>query len=145
MTRPRPLTRIASIVEADAQLKAWNDRRIREDALLRAVRRVLPRPVAERVFVTNGGAAQLELGTTAGAIASVVRQRGPDIVAALAREGWQFSGIRIRVQPQSMPLAYPKPEARQWDSSARRPMAALHDRLAGGPLKDALGRLLRRG
>ena len=67
------------IVDADAQLDAWNERRLREEALLRrrsprsaAAGRGAPSIVAERPAGT------LELATSAGAIASVVRQRGPD-------------------------------------------------------------------
>jgi hypothetical protein len=143
MSRPPPLTRFSRIVEGDAQLKSWNGRRLREEALLRAVRRTLPRPVAERVFVASGESPTLELSTSAGAIATVVRQRGPDILAALAGDGWQFSGIRVRVQPKSMPTSWHKNVPRQWDSASRRPLVDLHERLADGPLKEALARLLK--
>ena len=135
--------RLARVIDADATLAAWNARRKHEEALLRAIRRELPRPVGERVSVTNGESATLELATTAGAIASVVRQQVPPLLAALKRDGWQFSGIRIRVQPQSMPLSWPKNVPRQWDNASRRPLVALHGRLADGPLKAALERLLK--
>jgi hypothetical protein len=143
MKRPQPLTRFSRIVDADATLASWNARRQREQALLRAVRRELPRPVGERVFVSSAESQTLELSTTAGAIAAVVRQRGTDLLAALRRDGYEFSGMRIRVQPQSMPLSLQKSEFRQWNMAARRPLVALHERLAVGPLKSALARLLR--
>ena len=57
--------------------------------------------MAERVYVQGGDGPALELSTPSGAIASVVRQKAPDLVAALRREGWEFSGIRLRVQPQA--------------------------------------------
>jgi hypothetical protein len=142
MKRRDPL-RLDRVIDADAQLAAWKARREREQALLRAIRRALPRPVAERVLVASGESTTLELSTTAGAIASVVRQHAPDILAALERDGWQFSGIRIRVQPQSMPLSLPKSVPRQWDMASRRPLVALHGEIADGPLKRALGRLLK--
>src|SRR5690606_30800581 len=116
----------------------------KEEALLRALRRLLPRPVAERIRIHDSRGSTLELVTTAGAIASVVRQRGPELCAALAREGWQFSRIGVRVQPPSMPLSYQKGAPRQWDSASRRTVAQLADRLEPGPLKTALARLLRR-
>lgn len=144
MSRPRSLTPLDRIVEGDAQLKAWNDRRRREQAMLSTLRRVLPRPVAERLYITVSDGSVLELATGAGAIASVVRQRAPDIVSALQRDGWQFSGIRVRTQPRSMPLSLEKAEPRQWDSASRQPLVALQAKLAPGPLSAALARFLRK-
>jgi hypothetical protein len=143
MRRPDPLTPLHRVLDADPTLASWNQRRLHEEALLRAVRRTLPRPVAERLHVVDGRGATLELGTTAGSIASVVRQRGPNIIAALRREGWQFSGIHLRVQPPFMPLSSAKNVPRQWDSASRRPMAQLEATLPPGPLKAALARFLR--
>lgn len=143
MSRPNPLTPLHRIVAGDSQLKSWNERRLREEALLRTVRSVLPRPVAERVHIADGEGSTLELSTSSGAIASVVRQRGPDLLAALAGTGRQFSGIRVRVQPRIMPLSLAKSLPRQWDSSSRRPLVALEASLPAGPLKAALARLLR--
>jgi len=143
MSRPRSLTPIDRIVEGNAQLKAWNDRRQREQAMFSTLRRVLPRPIAERLYITISDGSVLELATGAGAIASVVRQRAPEIVSALQRDGWQFSGIRVRTQPRSMPLSLEKPERRQWDSVSRQPLVALQRTLSPGPLKAALARFLR--
>jgi hypothetical protein len=143
MKRTEKPKRFSRVVEADAQLASWDERRLREEALLRAVRRQLPRPVAERVIVSSGETATLELSTSAGAIAGVVRQRGPDLLAGLRRDGYEFSGLRIRVQPISMPLSLPKSVPRQWDSASRQPVTALYSRLSDGPLKTALGRLLK--
>jgi hypothetical protein len=137
------LTPLNRILAADAQLASWNARREREAALLAVVRRVLPRPVAERVFVASGEGDTLELATPTGAVASVVRQKGPDILARLAAEGWKFSGIRLRVQPRQSTQDLPKPLPRQWDSTSRRPIAALCSQLPPGPLKAALGRFLK--
>lgn len=145
MRRPNPLVPLQRIVTADAQLAAWNRRRLHEEAVLRAVRRLLPRPVAERVRVVDSLGTTLVLATSAGAIASVVRQRVPDLLVGLRRDGWEFNGIAVRVQPESMPLSSRKNEPRQWDSSTRRPLVALEANLSPGPLKAALGRLLRRG
>jgi len=145
MARPGRLTPLARIVGADAQLASWNDRRLREEALSRAVRRMLPRPVAERVFVADGQGETLELSTSSGAVATVVRQRAPDLLAALQREGCKFIRIRVRVQPRSTPPEPEKALARQWDGKSARPLEALAAGLPAGPLKAALGRLLRRG
>jgi hypothetical protein len=137
------LTPLARILAADAQLASWNARREREQALLAVVRRALPRPVAERVFVASGEGAILELATSSGAIATVARQKGPDILSRLAAEGWKFSGIRLRVQPPADWPELPKPLPRQQDSASLRPLSALQSQLLPGPLKAALGRLLK--
>ena len=137
------LTPLARILDADAQLSTWNARRAREAAMLAVVRRALPRPVGERVFVVNGDGPTLELATATGAIASVVRQRGPDLVAALRREGWEFSGIRLRVQPRQAPQELPKPLPRQWDSTARHALAGLQASLPPGPLRSAVAKFLK--
>jgi hypothetical protein len=143
MPRPDPLKPLRRVLEADPQFRAWNERRVRDEALLRAVRRLLPRPVAERILVHDAGSSTLQLVTSAGAIASVVRQRGPELCAALARDGWQFSRIVVRVQPPFMPLSLAENVPRQWDSTSRRPVAKLAAELPPGPLKAALARFLR--
>lgn len=143
MSRPNPLTPLNRILDADAQLKTWNERRLAEEALLRSVRRALPRPVAERIHLAQAQGDKLELATSAGAIASVVRQHGPDVLAALRRDGWQFNGIAVRVQPRSMPLSLTQNVPRQWDSTNRRPLDGLCAALPAGPLKTALARFLR--
>jgi hypothetical protein len=142
MNRPT-LTPLARILASDAQLAAWNARRQREAAILAVVRRALPRPVAERVYVQGGDGPALELSTPSGAIASVVRQKAPDLVAALRREGWEFSGIRLRVQPQADSPETRKSEPRQWDTASRRPLERLAGSLPDGPLKSAIGRFLK--
>jgi hypothetical protein len=138
---PQPLARIFA---SDALLDAWNARRAREATVLRVVRRALPRPVAERVFVADAGGQVLELSTAAGAIAAVVRQKTPEIVVLLRREGWEFSGLRVRVQPRQPDQIPPKRDLPQWDMRSRRPVAALAGSLPAGALKAALERLLRR-
>jgi hypothetical protein len=140
-TLPQPFSRILA---ADVTLAAWNARRARDETLLRAVRRTLPRPVAERVFVADSSGPMLTLSTAAGAIATVVRQRSPELLSVLGREGWEFTGIRVRVQPRYMPQQTAKTVPRQWDSRSRRPLAALAAELPEGPLRDALARFLRR-
>jgi len=144
MARPGRLTPLARIVDADAQLASWNDRRRHEEALLRTLRRMLPRPVAERVFIADSQGDTLELSTSSGAVAAVVRQRAPDLLAALQREDCKFIRIRLRVQPRSTPPGPAKGLPRQWDSEMSRPLEGLAAGLPAGPLKAALGRLLRR-
>jgi hypothetical protein len=138
---PRPLR---SVIAADAMLAHWDERRRRTDVLTAAVRRHLPRPLAERVRVATTDHDELALATDAGAIAAILRQRTPDLLAALRREGWEFSGLRVRVQVRAAPPTATKQPRNQMDRSCFRPLAGLARELPPGPLKTALARFLRR-
>jgi len=134
---------LSRVVAGDSRLAEWDARRQRETALTLVLGRMLPRPLADRVWVTSASGELLDLATPTGAIAAVVRQRAPDLQSALAREGWKFTGIRVRVQPRGEPAPAEKTVPRQWDNNAKRALTALSAGLPPGPLKDALQRLLR--
>jgi hypothetical protein len=138
---PQPLSRILA---ADPTVAGWQARRRREEALAGIVRRHLPRPLADRVRVVDAEGGELLLAVDAGAIGAMVRQRTPDLLAALLREHWQFTGIRVRVQVRVDPAAPKKIPMNQPDRDTLRPMADLARRLPPGPLKASLARLLRR-
>jgi len=138
---PQPLS---SILAADPTVAGWQARRRREEALTGIVRRHLPRPLADRVRVVSAEGGELELAVDAGAIAAIVRQRTPDLVAALVREHWQFTGIRVRVQVRIDPVPRPKIQPNQPDKASLQPLADLARRLPPSPLKASLARLLRR-
>jgi hypothetical protein len=138
---PQPLSRILA---ADPAIAGWDARRRRDDALGAVVRRHLPRPLAERVRVTDAGGGQLDLAVDSGAVAAVVRQRSPDLAVALRREGYEFTGIRVRVQVRTTPAPKRKILPNQPNRDSTRPLAELARGLPAGPLKAALARLLRR-
>jgi hypothetical protein len=138
---PQPLKRI---LRTDATLAGWAARRDREVALAGIVRRHLPRPLAPRVRVTEERNGQLELAADAGAVAAIIRQRSAELLTALKREGWEFTGIRVRVQVRVEPLPRRKVIANPVDRSRLQPLAALSRTLEPGPLKAALERFLRR-
>jgi hypothetical protein len=138
---PQPLQRI---LRSDATLAGWAARRDREMALAGIVRRHLPRPLALRVRVTEERNGQLELAADAGAIAAIIRQRSAELLTALKREGWEFTGIRVRVQVRVQPLPQRKVLANPVDRSLLQPLAALSRTLPEGPLKTALDRFVRR-
>ena len=138
---PQPLSRILA---ADATVAAWDARRRREEALTGLIRRHLPRPLADRVRVADAEGSELMLAVEAGAIAAIVRHRTPDLLRALSSDGWQFTGIRVRVQVRTeRPLPH-KQMKNQPDRDSLRPLAGLARELPAGPLKTALARLLRR-
>jgi hypothetical protein len=141
---PRSPQLLCRILDADPTVAAWDARRRREEALTNLVRRHVPRPLALRVRVADAEGCELQLAVEAGAIAAIVRQRTPDLVAALQRDGWQFTGIRVRVQVRIAPDIPHKIDINQPDIESLRPLAGLARNLPEGPLKTALARFLRR-
>lgn len=135
---------LCQILNADPTVAGWEARRRREDAVVSLVRRHLPRSLAERVRVADAEGQELQLAVEAGAIAAIVRQRSPDLVAALQRDGWQFTGIRVRVQVRTVQVIRHKIDMNQPDKESLRPLAGFARGLPAGPLKTALARFLRR-
>ncbi len=140
---PRP-TPIATILDRDVTLSAWAERHRLELRLTATLRDHLPRPVAMQVRVSSTAAGCLELAASGGAIAAAVRQRAPELLAALQREGWDFTEIRVRVQVRGLPVPAAKPAANHRDAAGAAALFDLSGRLADGPLRDALARWSRR-
>ena len=138
---PRPLQQI---IAADAMLAGWQARRAREETLTTLVRRHLPRQLGERVRATQLGSGEIELVVAAGAVAAALRQRAPDLLTALIREGAQCNGIRVRVQVTAGAPTEPKIPRKELAKGSLIPLAALTRGLPEGSLKTALARLLRR-
>jgi len=109
-----------------------------------AVRLLLPRALADRVRVAEAATDRLILAVPAGAIAAVIRQRLPDLLAGLRREGLNFTQIEVRVQVKTYPGPEPKKATNQAPRPNAAPLRALADDLPAGPLRDAVARLARR-
>ena len=139
-----PHRTLARVFDADPRLAQWRARHEQEAALTRLVRRHLPRPLAERVRVADARDGVLEIAAGAGAIAAALRQRAPDLRERLARDGYAFAEIRIRVQVTGAAGGMPGAPKRSWNSAEAAPLFALADRLSEGPLKAALARWSRR-
>ena len=84
LTKSPPHRSLARVLESEAQFADGPTRHRQEAALTQSLRKHLPRPIAERVRVTDTRDGVLELAATAGAIAATLRQRAPDLRAALA-------------------------------------------------------------
>ena len=140
---PRPLP-LAQVLERDATLADWSRRHRLEARLTAAIRALLPRAVGPQIRVSATGGQCLELAAGAGAIAAVVRQRAPDLLAALRREGWDFTEIRIRVQVRAAERSAEKRFSNQVDVSKLHPLFRLADTLGDSPLKQSLERWRRR-
>ena len=78
-----------------------------------------------------------------GAAAALLRQRAPDVLHKLAGEGWEFTGIRVRVQARPAPTEPVKAPKKQLDEAAASTLEALASRLGDAPLAKALKRLAR--
>jgi hypothetical protein len=144
MPKPIVVRSIARVLESDAQIRTWSERQRHEAALTQLLARQLPRPIADRMHVTDTRNGVLELAASAGAIAAALRQRAPDLRAALARNGWDFTEIRVRVQVAGRMSPAQKIQKRQWDSANATPLFDLAPTLAEGPLKAAIARWARR-
>jgi len=139
-----PHRSLARVFDSDPRLAEWRARHEREAALTRLLRRHLPRPLAERVRVADTRDGVLEIAAGAGAIAAALRQRAPDLRERLARDGFRFADVRIRVQVTGAASGVPGAPSRTWNSADAAPLFALADRLSDGPLKTALARWSRR-
>jgi hypothetical protein len=144
MPKLPPLSPIARVFERDPQIAAWSARLKQEAALTAAIRRQLPRPLAERVRVSGAQEPVLELAVGAGAVAAVVRQRAPSMTLALQREGWNFTEIRVRVQVTNIAQDREKIVLRQLDAKAAATLGDLEAGLSDGPLKISVARWARR-
>jgi len=140
---PRPLP-LAQVLERDASLAGWSERARFEARLTGVLRAHLPRAVGPHVRVAGTDANCLELAAGAGAIAATLRQRAPDLLAALRREGLDFTEIRLRVQVRGIADKTVKQPPNQRDASAAGPIFDLAGRLPEGPLRRSLSRWARR-
>jgi len=141
MRSPQPLQRILA---GDTLFAAWEARRRRELELTCAVQSELPRQLAARIRVADAQHATLEIVADSGAVAAAVRQRLPAVLAQLARDGHEFTGIRVRVQVRLDVQAPTKFSANPIDKASVAPLARLARSLSPGPLKASLDRLLKR-
>jgi hypothetical protein len=144
MAKPYNLQPLARILTTDVLLSSWHDRMRREAHLTTAVRRLLPRALADRVRVAEVTPPMLQLAVAGGAAAAVVRQRTPDILAGLRREGCDFTELRVRVQVGSDPPQPHKSTSKHNVKVDTAPLRRLARGLPEGPLKEAVERLVRR-
>jgi hypothetical protein len=135
---------MATIIESDDQLRAWALRREREAILMRLLAKRLPRALAERTRVADARGSILVLAVGAGAIGGALRQRVPDLLAELARSGWQFTEIRIRIQVAQNPSSRPEATRHLPDHTNAARLFDLASTLPDGPLKASIARWARR-
>jgi len=135
---------IRQILAAEPALTRWLDRQQHDHAVLQQVKRALPPALAAHVEAADAGSQQLVLAATGGAAAALLRQRVPELLQALEREGWKFTGIRIRVQPRSAGGSPEKNLSKQIDAVSAATLTARAQALADPALREALLRLAGR-
>jgi hypothetical protein len=133
---------LSRVVADDPTLAAWGRRRARDAALLTIVVQVLPRSLTDEITIADAQSGELVIAGAGGAVAAVVRQRTPEIKSALARQGWDFTTIRVVAQPRIPPKAVPKSIDFQLDKAAIPALSELVDRLPEGPLRQSLIRFI---
>jgi hypothetical protein len=129
------------ILSAETTLAGYLDRRRSELAILEHIRRNLPPALAAQVGIAAAQPPELALLARSGAAGALLRQRIPDLVEKLAREGWQFTGIRIRVQALPTTKSHNKIDAKQLDNQSAAALRAHAARLGDAGLSGALRRL----
>ena len=138
----RPLGHILS---AETTFAGFLNRRRNELAILQHVRRNLPPALAAQVGIAAAQPPELALLAGSGAAGALLRQRVPDLVEKLAHAGWQFTGIRVLVQPRPSSGQPKKKIAKQLDNLSAATLLAHADRLADPALAAALRRLAEHG
>jgi hypothetical protein len=138
----RPLGHILS---AETTLAGFLNRRRNELAVLQHVRRNLRPALAAQVGIAAAEPPELALLAGSGAGAALLRQRVPDLVEKLVHAGWQFTGIRVLVQPHLSSGQPKKNVAKQLDSLSAATLLAHAERLADPGLAAALRRLAEHG
>ena len=90
------MRRLQLILKGESTFDDLLRRQRRESMLQERIHRALPPALAKHIAVIDARSADLELIAASGAAAALLRQRAPELRAALAREGFEFTGIRVR-------------------------------------------------
>jgi hypothetical protein len=133
----RPLRHILA---TESTLAGFVERRRRELSVLQRLQDNLPPALAAQVDVADARPPELVLIARTGAAAGLVRQRVPTLLQILAHEGWEFTGILVRVQARSPPQVVHKSVEKQLDGIS----AAVLRRRALEVADPALAAALRR-
>jgi hypothetical protein len=141
----RPTMRpLRDVLSGETALSAMLDRRRRELALLDHLQKALPPALAPRISVADATHPELTLSVPTGAAATLLRHRAPELLQTLARGGWKFTGIRVRVQARSARGDRSKLYAKQIDAKAASALRRGAETIADPALAAALRRLAER-
>jgi hypothetical protein len=108
-----------------------------------ALERGLPAPLAGHVRVMQLENGVLSLACDSGAVASRLRQQTGTLMAGLGKQGVVVADVRISVNPELLARYVHPVEKHGLPPAALEGLAHLNTEIEDGPLKDAIGRLLR--
>jgi len=111
-----------------------------------ALAKQLPAGLAGVIRVIKLDEGQLTLAAPSAAHVAKLRQLAPRLLAILTQQGWHVNAINIRIHApvrEDSGAMRPARAVTPLDAQALQAFAALHNRLPGGPLADAVARLLR--
>ena len=137
------MRRLQQIMAGESVMADMLKRRQHEHALEARIKRALPPSLATCIAVADGRTSELALVAASGAAGALLRQRAPDLLRVLVAEGWQFTGIRVRVQARQKSQPQFNTSKKQIDASAAAQLLATAEALGKSPLADALSRLAR--
>jgi hypothetical protein len=135
------MRRLHQILKGESSFDDLLQRHRREAALQDRVHQALPPALAKHVAVIDARSAELELGAASGAAAALLRQRAPELRTALAREGFEFTGIKVRVQARLARESAQNAPKKQLDNGPAATLLALAAEIGESPLGAALRRL----
>ena len=138
------MRRLQQILNGESALAELLSRHQRESGVEQHVKRALPPMLAARIAVVDARSSELVLAASSGAAAALLRQRIPDIARALAQEGWEFTGIRVRVQARSAPQEVLNILPKQIDAASIAELQRLAAKLGDTELAAALRNLVER-
>jgi hypothetical protein len=138
------MRRLQQIMTNESVLADLLKRRQYEHVLETRVRSALPHSLAACIAVADGRSPELALVATSGAAAALFRQRTPDLLRELAAEGWEFTGIRVRVQARQKAAPPANPSTKQIDALVAARLRSTAEALGESPLAAALHRLAGR-
>ena len=138
----RPLR---DVIFAETALAGFVDRRRRDLAILELLQKSLPPALGAQIAIADALRPELVLSTASGAAAALLRHRAPVLLDALTREGWKFTGIRVRVQAHGTLAETSKVYAKQMDKATAATLRAGAERIEDPRLAEALRRLARLG
>lgn len=139
------MRRLQQILTAEPTFTDLLRRQQRAAAVRSSLQRMLPTALAAQVSVTNPEPPELELTAANGAAAAITRQHLPGLLQKLTAEGWEFTGIRVRVQARLAPRPEPKSVKKHLDSASATTLGALAEQIGDGALAQALRRLAGQG
>lgn len=132
---------VFQILASATTLTGWIDRRRVEQRLEARVRDLLPKAFGTHVAVGDGRPPMLVLVAASGAAATMLRHRAPELLEGLRSDGFQFTGIKVRVQVRSAPGRSDKVMQDHRDKPNASALIAVAATIDDPALKAALRRL----